>query len=113
MDVGEVFFEHDKHNQDKHTKSTQWDPNVEFNCCDEIVTKKVTQNQSGNQEIYEVITDHTSSNEIQEQQHENEEIIQLTNEIHVLAHSNENDETDKDSTSTSDNEYLPQHNIQF
>ena len=63
-------------------------------------------NQSGNQEIYEVMTDHTSSNEIQVQQHENEEIIQLTNEIHVPACSNEN-ETDKYSTSTSDDEYLP------
>ena len=55
--------------------------------------------QSGNQEIYQVITDHTSSNEIQVQQHENEE-------IHVSAHSNENDETD-DKDSTSDDEYLP------
>ena len=63
-------------------------------------------NQSENQEIYEVMTDHISSNEIQVQQHENEEIIQLTNEIHVPTHSNEN-ETDEDSTSTSDDEYLP------
>ena len=68
--------------------------------------KKITPNQSGNQEIYEVITDHTYSNESQAQQHENEEIIQLTNEIHVLVCSNENDETDKDLTS-SDDEYLP------
>ena len=37
------FFEYDK-----HTKSTQWDPNVEFDCCDEIVTKK---SRKINQEI--------------------------------------------------------------
>ena len=102
LDVVKKFFEHDKHdkhNHEKGTKSTQWDPNVEFDCCDEIVTKKVTPNQLGNQEIYQVITDHTSSNEIQAQQHENEE-------IHVLACSNESDETD-DEDSTSDDEYLP------
>ena len=81
MEVGEVFFEHDKHNHKRHTRSTQWDPNVEFNCCDEIVTRKIMLNQSGNQEMYEVMTDHTSLNEIQAQQHENEEIIQLSNEI--------------------------------
>ena len=39
LDVGKVFFEHNKHNHEKHTRSTQWDPNVEFDCCDEIVTK--------------------------------------------------------------------------
>ena len=43
LDVGEVFFEHDKHNYEKHTRSTQWDPNIEFDCCDEIVTKKSCQ----------------------------------------------------------------------
>ena len=41
------------------------------------------------------------------QQHEIEEIIHVTNEIHALACSNENDEIDEDSTSTSDDEYLP------
>ena len=45
--------------------------------------QKIMPHQSGNQEIYEVFTDHTSSNEIQMQQHENEEINQLTNEIHL------------------------------